>query len=441
MKSTLISKENSEAKFKMEFTAEEFENAVVKVYQKEKDKFSIDGFRKGKAPRSLIEKHYGEGIFFEDAINNLFGMNYPLALDELDVDAIDYPRTEFSQVKKGEGFDVTVTVTTYPEFEVTGYTGVEIEEVSAEVTDEDVDKEIQNMAARNSRMVEVDRAAQDGDTVLIDYKGFVGDEQFEGGTAERQPLKLGSGTFIPGFEEQLVGAVKGEERDVKVTFPEVYHSEDLAGKEAVFHCLVHEIKETEIPEIDDDFVKDVSEFDTLDELKASKREELEKAAADRAESSMKNSVIEAVFNANDIDVPDVMVQSEMDQTMNEMDQQLRAQGMSLDMYMQYMGQDPAEFRETLREDSYKKTKTRMLVSKIADQEDFEVTDEEIKQQLEDMAKQYGLEVEKLTEMIGAENIGALRGDIKVRKAIDYMYDKAVKVPAKAKAEEEAKEEE
>ena len=220
MKSTLISKENNEAKFKMEFSAEEFENAVVKVYQKEKDKFTIDGFRKGKAPRSLIEKHYGEGIFFEDAINNLFGINYPLALDELDVDAIDYPRTEFGQVKKGEAFEVTVTVAVYPEFEVKDYKGVEIEEIKAEVTDEDVEKEIENLAARNSRMVEVERPAQDGDTVLIDYAGFVGEEQFEGGTAERQPLKLGSGTFIPGFEEQLVGAVKGEERDVKVTFPE-----------------------------------------------------------------------------------------------------------------------------------------------------------------------------------------------------------------------------
>ena len=229
MKSTFISKEKNEVKFKMEFSAEEFENAVVKVYQKEKGKFEIDGFRKGKAPRGLIEKKYGEGIFFEDAINNLFSLNYPLALDELDVDAIDYPKTEFSQVKKGEGFEITVTVACYPEFEVKDYKGVEIEKISAEVTDEDVDRELDAMATRNSRMVEVERPAQDGDMVMIDYAGFVGDEQFEGGTAERQPLKLGSGTFIPGFEEQLIGASKGDDVEVKVTFPEEYHSEDLAG--------------------------------------------------------------------------------------------------------------------------------------------------------------------------------------------------------------------
>ncbi|MDO4869960.1 MAG: trigger factor [Bacillota bacterium] len=426
MKATLISKENTEAKFKMEFTAEEFEKAIVKVYQREKGKFEIDGFRKGKAPRGLIEKRYGEGIFFEDAINDLFNLNYPLAIDELDLDIIDYPRTEFSQLKKSEPFDVTVTVTCYPEFEIKDYKGVEIETVSSEVTDEDVDKEIENLAARNSRMVEVDRPAQDGDTVLIDYAGFVGDEQFEGGTAERQPLKLGSGTFIPGFEEQLVGAVKDEERDVKVTFPEEYHSEELAGKEAVFKCKVHEIKETEKPEIDDDFVKDVSEFDTLDELKASKREELEKAAAVRAENSMKNSVIEKVFEANDIEVPDVMVQQEVESMMNEYDQQLRAQGMDLQTYIKYMGQDPAEFAESLKDEAFKKTKTRMIVSKIADQEDFEVTEEEVKTELENMAKQYGLDVEKLTEIIGADNIGAIEGDIKIRKAVDLMYETAVK---------------
>lgn len=425
MKSTLISKENNEAKFKMEFSPEEFEDAVIKVYQKEKDKFEIDGFRKGKAPRSLIEKRYGEGIFFEDAVNNLFSLNYTLALDELDVDAIDYPRTEFSQIKKGDGFDITITVTVYPEFTVTDYKGVEIEKVPAEVTDEDLEREMKALAERNSRMVEVDRPAQDGDMVLIDYAGFVGDEQFEGGTAERQPLKLGSGTFIPGFEEQLIGAVKDEERDVKVTFPEQYHAEDLAGKEAVFKCKVHEIKEQEMPELDDDFAKDVSEFDTLEELKASKKEELEKSKAAQAENSMKNSVIEKVFEANEIDVPDVMVQSEIDSMIREFDQQLRAQGMDIQSYFQYLGQDPNEFREQLKDDAFKRTKTRMLVSKIADQEDFEVGEEEVKAELENMAKMYGLEADKLAEMIGAENIGAISGDIKIRKAIDFMYDNAV----------------
>ena len=425
MKSTFISKEKNEVKFKMEFTPEEFENAIVKVYQKEKDKFEIDGFRKGKAPRSLIEKRYGETIFFDEAINNLFSLNYPLAMDELDLNVIDYPKTEMSQVKKGEGFDITVTVTVYPEFEVTGYKGVEIERVPAEVTDEDVDKEIANMADRNSRMVEVDRPVQDGDTVLIDYAGFIGDDQFEGGTAERYPLKIGSGAFIPGFEEQLIGANKDDDVEVKVTFPEEYHAEDLAGKEAVFKCKVHEIKEKEVPEIDDDFVKDVSEFDTLDELKASKKEELQKAAEARAEDQMKNSVIEKIFEANDIDVPDVMVEEEIDSSLQQFDQQLRVQGMDLATYVQYMGEDMNKFRESIREDAFKKTKTRMLVAKIVDQEEFDVTDEEIREYLEDMAKQYSMEVDKLIEAIGPQNVETLGGDIKMRKAVDFVYENAV----------------
>ena len=425
MKSTFISREKNEVKFTMEFTAEEFEEAIVKVYQKEKDKFQIDGFRKGKAPRSLIEKRYGEGIFFEDAVNNLISLNYPLALDELDLEVIDYPRTELSQTKKGEGFTATVTVECYPEFEVTGYKGVEIEKVPAEVTDEDVDKEISNMADRNSRMVEVDRPVQDGDTVLIDYAGFVGDEQFEGGTAERYPLQIGSGTFIPGFEEQLIGASKDDDVEVKVTFPEEYHSEELAGKEAIFKCKVHEIKEKEVPAIDDDFVKDVSEFDTLDELKASKREELQKAAEARAEDQMKNSAIEKVFEANDIEVPNVMVEEEINSSLQQFDQQLRAQGMDLNSYVQFMGEDMDKFRESIREDAFKKTKTRMLVAKIVDQEEFEVSDDELKEYIEDMAKQYGMEADKLIETIGPQNVATLGGDLKMRKAVDFIYENAV----------------
>ncbi|MBR0457206.1 MAG: trigger factor [Firmicutes bacterium] len=425
MKSTFISKEKNEVKFKMEFTAEEFEDAIVKVYQKQKDNFQIDGFRKGKAPRSLIEKRYGETIFFDDAINNLFSLNYPLAMDELDLNVIDYPKTEMSQTKKGEGFDITVTVEVYPEFEVKDYKGVEIERVPAEVSDEDVDKEIANMADRNSRMVEVDRPAQDGDTVLIDYAGFVGDDQFEGGTAERYPLKLGSGTFIPGFEEQLIGASKDDDVEVKVTFPEEYHSEELAGKEAIFKCKVHEIKEKEVPTIDDDFVKDVSEFDTLDELKASKKEELQKAAEARAEDQMKNSVIEKIFEANDIDVPNAMVEEEINSSLQQFDQQLRVQGMDLNTYIKYMGEDMESFRENIREDAFKKTKTRMLVAKIVDQEEFEVSEDEIKEYLEDMAKQYGMEVDKLVEAIGPQNIETVSGDLKMRKAIDFVYENAV----------------
>lgn len=426
MKATLISKENNEAKFTMEFTAEEFENAVISVYKVQKDKFSIDGFRKGKAPRSIIEKHYGEGIFFEDAINNLFSLNYPLALDELDLDVIDHPRSEFSQIKKGEGFTVTITVACYPEFEVKDYKGVEIETITNEVTDEDVENELKSRARKNSRMVTVDRPAKDGDTVLIDYEGWSEGVQFPGGTAERQPLKLGSGTFIPGFEDQLIGVSAGESKDVTVTFPEEYHSEDLAGKEAVFKCKVHEIKEEEIPEINDDFVKDISEFDTVDELKADIREGLEKAAVERAETQMKNSVLEKVYEANDIDIPDVMVESEIDNMIAEFDQQLRAQGMDIQTYFQYIGKDAAEFRNEIREDAYKKTKTRMIVTAVAEQEKFEASDEDVDAEIANMAQAYGLEADKIKEMLGAQNIAMIAGDIKVRKAVDFMYDNAVK---------------
>ena len=384
MKSTLISKEKNVAKFTMEFTAEEFENAIIEVYKAQKNRFTIDGFRKGKAPRSIIEKKYGEGVFFEDAINNLFSLRYPLAIDELDLEVIDSPKAEFSQIKKGEGFTITITVECYPEIEVKDYKGVEIEQVSAEVTDEDVENEIKSMARRNSRMITVDRPAKDGDMVLIDYEGWIGDEQFEGGTAERQPLKLGSGTFIPGFEEQLIGVSTGEDKDVTVTFPEDYHSKDLAGKEAVFKCKVHEIKEEELPEIDDDFVKDVSEFDTLDELRADTKEKLEKAAEARAESQMKNSVIEKVVEGNDIDVPDAMVESEIDSMMSEFDQQLRGQGMDLATYFKYLGREPKEFRDEVREEALKKVKTRMIVNGVAKQENFEVGDEEVSKEIEDM---------------------------------------------------------
>ena len=426
MKATLISKENNEAKFTMDFTAEEFENAIIKVYKAQKDKFNIDGFRKGKAPRSIIEKKYGEGVFFEDAINDLFSMNYPAALEELSLDVIDSPRAEFSQIKKGEGFTVTITVACYPEIEVKDYKGVEIETISSEVTDEDIDNELKARAKRNARMVTVDRPAKEGDTVLIDYEGWVGDNQFEGGTAERQPLKLGSGTFIPGFEEQLVGVSTGEDKDVKVTFPEEYHAEDLAGKEAVFKCKVHEVKEEEIPEINDEFVKDISEFDTLDEFKADIKEELAKTKAARAENAMKNSVLAKVFEANDIDVPDVMVESEIDNMMSEFDQQLRSQGLDLNTYMQYLGKEPKDFRDELKEEAHKKVKTRMIVTAVADQEKFEVTDEGIDQELENIAKQYGFEADKMKETLGVQNLGMIAGDIKVRKAVDLMYDSAVK---------------
>ena len=376
MKATFISRENNDVKFTIEFSAEEFENAQIKAYQQNKDRFQIDGFRKGKAPRSIIEKRYGEGVFFEDAIDELFRENYGKALAELELEVIDSPRAEFGKIAKGEGFTTTITVACYPIVDVKDYKGVEIDKVVQEVKDEDIDKEIEALQKRNARMVLVERPAKEGDTVLLDYSGFVGDDQFEGGTAERQELKLGSGMFIPGFEEQLVGATPGEKKDVTVTFPEDYHAEDLAGKEAVFHCLVHEIKEEQLPELDDEFAKDVSEFDTLEELKNSTRERLEKYAKASEERQMQDAALAKVVEANEVEIPSVMIEDEIDRMIQELDQQLRYQGLSVDQYVEFVGKDAKAFRDELRPDAERQVKTRMLLNGIAEAEKIEVSQEE-----------------------------------------------------------------
>lgn len=424
MKATFISRENNDVKFTMEFTAEEFENAQIKAYQAAKDQFQIDGFRKGKAPRSIIEKHYGEGVFFEEAIDQLFRESYGEALKELDLEVVDAPAAEFSKIAKGEGFTITITVPCFPIIAVKDYQGVEIEKVSQEVKDEDIDNELKVLQKRNARMILVERPAQDGDTVLLDYSGFVGDEQFEGGTAERQELTLGSGMFIPGFEEQLVGATPGEKRDVTVTFPAEYHAEELAGKEAVFHCLVHEIKEEQLPELDDEFAKDVSEHDTLEELKQATKERLETYAKSSAENQMKDAAILKVVEANEVEIPRAMVDDEIDRMANELDQQLRYQGMGLNQYLQFVGKDAAAFREELRPEAEKAVKTRIVLMGIVNAENITVTDEEREEELKNMAAQYQMEVDKLKEIIGEDNLGFLTKDLQVKKAIDFIYDNA-----------------
>lgn len=424
MKSTFISREKNDVKFTMEFTAEEFEQAVIKAYQENKGKFDLNGFRKGKAPRKLIETQYGEDVFYEDAINNMFSASYPVALDELSINVVDKPKADFSEIEKGKDFTITINVEAYPEIEVKDYKGVKIDKIEYPVTSEDVDKEMEALRKKNSRLVLADRCVKDGDMVLLDYMGFVGEHQFEGGTAERYPLKIGSNSFIPGFEEQLIDAAVGEEKDVKVTFPEEYHSEDLAGKEAIFKCKVHEIKEEELPELNDEFAKDVSEYDTLEELKAETKLNLEKSAEARALNKMKNDIIEKVFNANEVEIPKVMVEEEIDSMMNEFKQQLSYQGLNLEQYFEYLQKDAASFREDLREEAAKKVKTRMLVSAVAEAEAIEVTKEEIDKELELMAIQYKLEVDKIREMLGAENFSFLEKDIKIRKAVDFMYENA-----------------
>ena len=425
MKATFISREKNDVKFTMEFTAEEFEAAQVKAYQANKGKFVVDGFRKGKAPRSIIEKRFGEGIFFEDAIDELFRENYAKALLELELEVIDSPAAEFSEIKKGEGFTATITVACYPVVEIKDYKGVEIEKIVNEVAEEDVERDIEQLQKRNARVILVEREAKEGDTVLFDYAGFVGEEQFEGGTAERQELKLGSGMFIPGFEEQLVGATPGEKRDVVVTFPEEYHAPDLAGKEAVFHCLVHEIKEEQLPELDDEFAKDVSEFDTLDELKAATREKLEKYAAAGAETQMQDKALEIVVEANEVEVPAVMVEDEVERMIHELNNQLRYQGMSVNQYLEFIGKNIAEFKEELRPDAERQVKTRLVLMGIVEAEKIEVSEEELEEELKMMSMQYNMAVEEVKNALGAENLGFFKKDIQVKKAIQFIFNNAV----------------
>lgn len=439
MKTTFVSKENNDVKFTMDFTAEEFDAAVVKAYQASKDQFVIDGFRKGKAPRSIIERHYGEGIFFEDAINNMFRDGYPVAINELDLEVIDSPAAEFSEIGKGKPMTITITVPVYPIIEVKDYLGVEVEQVEGKVNPEDVDKEIEALQKRNARMILADRPVKEGDTVLLDYSGFVGEEQFEGGTAERQELKIGSGMFIPGFEEQLVGATPGEKLDVTVTFPEEYHAEDLAGKEAVFHCLIHEVKEEQLPELDDEFAKDVSEYDTLDELKKETEAKLQKYADEQSVNAAKDAIIEKVYQANKTDVPRAMVEDEIDRMAQDLDHQLRYQGLSLEQYLQFMQKDAKEFREELREDATKKVSTRLVLMSIVEAEKVDVTEEEMEEELKSMAASYNMDTAQIKDMIGDDNMKFFKKDIQLKKVIDMLYDQA-KITKVEKAEEAPEEE-
>lgn len=426
MTPVLVRKENNEAVFTMTFTAEDFEEALQKAYKSQRGKFAVDGFRKGKAPRKIIEAKYGEDIFFEDGLDELFRKGYPESVDSLKLKPVDRPNLDFGgeKLEKGKDFTVTVTVTVSPEVEVKDYKGVQAEKVLHQVKDEEIDREVEALQKRNARLVSADRKARDGDTVSLDYAGFTGEDQFEGGTAENQTLVLGSGSFIPGFEEQLVGAGAGDEVEVRVTFPEDYHSEDLAGKEAIFKCKIHDVKEQEMPELDDEFAKDVSEFDTLQELKQDLRGKLEKHAAEASEFETKNAVMEKVYAANDFELPKVMIEDQADQMLQEFSQQLSYQGMNMDMYCQYLQKTQEDIRKELMPDAEKRVKARLIIESVADAEDIQATPEDIESEMAAMAKQYNMEVDKLKDLFHEENRAYLIQDIRMRKAIDFVYSQA-----------------
>ena len=425
MKAEFISKDKNVVKFNMEISAEEFEAGIVKAYQKEKGKFVVDGFRKGKVPRKIIEARFGEDVFFEEAINLILQEEYPKAVDELGLAVINRPDLDIDGIKKGEGFVVNVTVEVYPEIEVKDYKGVEIEKISEELDEDAVQKELEALQKRNARLVSVDREAQDGDTVIIDYAGFVGENQFEGGTAENHSLKLGSGAFIPGFEEQLIGKKAGEEVEVKVTFPEEYHALDLAGKEAVFKCKVHEVKAEELPKLDDDFASDVSEFDTLDEFKKDLQEKLEESAKKTAVQRMQDAAVRAVVDANDFDIPEVIVDDEIQAMIRDFDRQLSYQGLNIQQFMQFSGKEMEEIKKEFKEDAEKRAKTKMVIEAVAKKENFEVTDEEIEEDLQKMADLYKIELSKIKEILGDSHKEATIMELKMRKAVDFIYDNAV----------------
>ena len=410
MKTTFIAKEGNDAKFTMVFTGEEFENAVVNAYKNNKDRFEIKGFRKGKAPRKMIENTYGEDIFYDEALNDLLQSGYPAALNELELEVIDQPRLNLGELKKGEDIEITATV-------------------------EDIQKELERVQKAHSSMETVtDRKTEEGDTVVLDFDGSVDGVHFDGGKAENFDLKLGSGQFIPGFEDQLVGKEAGEEVDVHVTFPEGYQAEDLAGKEALFECKINEIKREVLPEINDELASDVSEFETLEEYKNSIRERMQKEDDERADSIMKDSMVQKLIDVNSVDTPASMVESEIDTMIQGMKQQLAYQGLSLEQYQKFTGMDMAAMRDQARMDAEKRVASRILLKAVIRQENIEATEEDIDKEMADFAAQYGQSVEDVKKMIG-NDLHYFEEDVKMKKAIDMMFEKANFVAAKAKEEE------
>ena len=425
MNASFTEKDGNIAKFEIEFTAEEFENALIEAYKANKDQFRIDGFRKGKAPRKLIMQHYGEKVFDEDALDDLLQKAYPHALMELSLEPIDRPSVDVPELKHGEGFIVKIEVATPPEFEVKDYEGVTVKSVEYPVSDEDVDSQLEQAMQRNARIVEVEREAQDGDTVNIDYCGSVDGEEFAGGADEGHDLVLGSGMFIPGFEEQLVGKKAGDEVSVKVKFPEEYHSEALAGQDAEFAVKVNAVKVEEKPELNDEFAQDVSEFDTLEELKGDIKTKLEEQAVQRAEFEIKDAILEKIFDSNEIDVPEAMVEDQLEEMLKDFEREIKNHGMKFEQYFQMTNQVPSELRERIKGDAYKRVKMKLIVQNIARMQGCTATDEEVDTELGNMAEQYGMEKDKMREILGDFQLKLLKDDIVNKKAVDFIYENAI----------------
>lgn len=417
--------EKNLVKLTFEVSREEFEKAMNKSYSKNAKKYSVPGFRKGKVPRSVIEKYYTEAVFYDDAINDVLPDAYEAALKEAEIEAAARPEIDVDEIKKGEPVVFTALVTTKPEVELGEYVGIKVNKIEHNVTDEDVEKDIEIARNKNARLVPVeDRAVKSGDLTTIDFAGSCDGVAFEGGTAENYDLEIGSNTFIPGFEDQIIGKNIGEEFDVNVTFPEEYHASNLAGKPAVFKVKVNEIKEKELPELDDDFASEVSEFETLEEYKKSVRERLEKAAADRVKNETENAVIEKVVEACNVEVPAAMINDQTDRMVQDFAQRLQYQGLDIKSYMQYTSNTIEGFKESFKPQAETRLKTTLVLEAISKAEGIEASDEDVDNKIAEMAKQYNMESDKLKELMQESDINGIKEDIVMTKVIDMLVEKA-----------------
>ena len=417
--------EKNMAKLTIEASAEDFEKAVNAAYNKNKNRINVPGFRKGKAPRIMIEKMYGAGIFFEDAANALIQTEYPKAAEDCGLEIVSQPEIDVVQIEKGKSFIFTAEVAVKPEVTLGEYKGVEVEVSGTEVTEEEVAAELKKEQESNSRTLDVDdRAVENGDMITLDFEGFVDGTAFEGGKGTDYPLTIGSNSFIPGFEEQLVGAVIGEEKDVNVTFPEKYHAADLAGKPAVFKCTVKAIKVKELPELDDEFAKDVSEFDTLAEYKEDIAKKLKERKEDVAKREKEDKVVDKIIENAEMDIPEPMVQSQISQLMNDFIRRMQAQGLSIDQYYQFTGLDQAKIQEQMRPQALKRIQSRLVLEKVAEVENIEISDEKVDEEIAKMAEMYKMEADKLKEVMGDYEKEQIKKDLAVQEAVTLVAEAA-----------------
>ena len=418
--------EKSMAKLTIEASAEDFEAAIDKAYKKNKSKIAMPGFRKGKAPRKMIEKMYGAGIFYEDAANAIIPDAYADAAKESGLEIVAQPEIDVVQIESGKPFIFTATVAVKPEVTLGEYKGIEVEKKTAEVTDEDINAEIDRVRENNSRMITVDdRATQDGDTVIIDFDGYVDGEQFEGGKAEDYSLVLGSHTFIDNFEDQLVGKNIGDDVEVNVTFPDQYQAEELQGKPAVFKVKVKEIKVKELPEVDDEFAQDVSDFDTLAEYKEDLKKKLLESAEAAISREKEEAVITKIIENAQMDIPEPMVDTQTHQMMQEFAQRIQSQGLSLEQYMQFTGLTPQKMIEDLKPQALKRIQSRLVLEVVVAAENIEATEEEVQKEIENMASMYQMEADKLKDLMGEEEKKQISLDVAVQKAVDLVVEAAV----------------